>query len=117
MRCYALSGWNTVVFKDTAARYKFAKGTGALVEAIVHDGDFDVIINAQATTITQSPEGVMVKTSDGGTSITVAPESSRFPMNVMNTVEFNPPLAAIKREAAEIKHAGGGSKVFLRGQG
>ena len=38
MRCYALSGWNTVVFKDTAARYKFAKGTGALVDAIVRDG-------------------------------------------------------------------------------
>ena len=112
MRCYALSGWNTVVFKDTAARYKFAKGTGALVEAIVHDGDFDVITNAQATTITQSPEGVMVKTSDGGTFHGRAGIVT-LPMNVMNTVEFNPPLAAIKREAAEIKHAGGGSKVFF----
>ena len=112
MRCYALSGWNTVVFKDTAARYKFAKGTGALVDAMVRDGGFDVITNAQATTITQDPEGVIVETSDGGTY------HGRFgivtlPMNVMNTVDFNPPLAAIKREAAEIKHAGGGSKVFF----
>ena len=112
MRCYALSGWNTVVFKDTAARYKFAKGTGALVDAIVRDGDFDVITNAHATTINQGADGVTVQTSDGGSYhgrlgvVTV-------PMNVMNSVEFNPPLAAIKREAADVKHAGGGSKVFF----
>jgi len=112
MRCYALSGWNTVVFKDTAARYKFAKGTGALVDAIVRDGGFDVITNAQATAITQSPEGVMVETSDGRTFHGRAGIVT-LPMNVMNTVDFNPPLAAIKREAAEIKHAGGGSKVFF----
>ena len=112
MRCYALSGWNTVVFKDTAARYKFAKGTGALVDAIVRDGGFDVITSAQATTITQSPEGVMVETSDGRTFHGRAGIVT-LPMNVMNTVDFNPPLAAIKREAAEVKHAGGGSKVFF----
>ena len=112
MRCYALSGWNTVVFKDTAARYKFAKGTGALVDAIVRDGGFDVITNAQATTITQGPEGVVVETSNGDTYQGRAGVIT-LPMNVMNTVEFNPPLAAVKREAAEVKHAGGGSKVFF----
>lgn len=37
MRCCALCGWNTTVFKDTAARYKFTNGTGALVDAIVSD--------------------------------------------------------------------------------
>ena len=112
MRCYALSGWNTVVFKDTAARYKFAKGTGALVDAIVRDGKFDVITNAQATTITQGPDGVMVETSNGDAYQGRAGIVT-LPMNVMNTVEFNPPLDAIKREAAEVKHAGGGSKVFF----
>ena len=112
MRCYALSGWNTVVFKDTAARYKFAKGTGALVDAIVRDGGFDVITNAQATTVTQGPEGVMVETSNGD-SFHGRAGIVTLPMNVMNTVDFNPPLAAIKREAAEVKHAGGGSKVFF----
>jgi len=112
MRCYALSGWNTVVFKDTAARYKFAKGTGALVDAIVRDGGFDVITNAQATAITQSPEGVIVETSDGGT-FHGRTGIVTLPMNVMNAVDFKPPLAAIKREAAEVKHAGGGSKVFF----
>ena len=112
MRCYALSGWNTVVFKDTAARYKFAKGTGALVDAIMRDGGFDVITNAQATAITHGPEGVVVETSNGDTYQGRAGVVT-LPMNVMNTVEFNPPLAAIKREAAEVKHAGGGSKVFF----
>ena len=112
MRCYALSGWNAVVFKDTAARYKFSNGTGALVNAIVDDGGFDVVTNAQAATITQGPDGVTVHTSNGDTYqgrlgiITV-------PMNVMNTVEFKPPLSPVKREAAEVKHAGGGSKVFF----
>ena len=43
MRCYALCGWNTTVFKDTAARYKFADGTGALVDVI----DADMIATLQ----------------------------------------------------------------------
>ena len=34
-------------------------------------------------------------------------------MNVMNRVAFNPPLSPIKQEAADVKHAGGGSKVFF----
>ena len=112
MRCYALSGWNTVVFKDTAARYKFANGTGALVDAIVRDGNFDVITNAHATTITQGPDGVRVETSEGNIYQGRAGVIT-LPMNVMNTVSFNPPLSAIKREAADLKHAGGGSKVFF----
>lgn len=112
MRCFALSGWNTVVFKDVAARYKFAKGTGALVDAIVRDGGFDVITNAQVSTITQGSDGVSIQTSNGDIY------QSRIgivtvPMNVMNTVRFNPPLSPIKREAADVKHAGGGAKVFF----
>ena len=31
----------------------------------------------------------------------------------MNRVAFNPPLSPIKQEAADVKHAGGGSKVFF----
>ena len=112
MRCYALSGWNTVVFKDTAARYKFAKGTAALVEAIVRDGDFDVVTNALATTVTHGPEGVTVQTSNGD-SFQGRAGIVTVPMNVMNTVHFHPPLSPIKREAADVKHAGGGAKVFF----
>ena len=74
--------------------------------------EFDVITSAQATTITQNPEGVMVETCDGGTFHGRAGIVT-LPMNVMNMVDFNPPLAAIKHEAAEVKHAGGGSKVFF----
>ena len=112
MRCYALCGWNTTVFKDTAARYKFAKGTGALVDAMVRDGGFDVMTNSPVTTVNQHADGITVQTANGDIHhgrlgvITV-------PMNVMNSVAFNPPLSPIKREAADVKHAGGGSKVFF----
>ena len=112
MRCYALSGWNTVVFKDTAARYKFSQGTRALVNAIVNDGGFDVITNSPVLSVSQNADGITVQTADGHH------HSGRLgvitlPMNVMNTVTFNPPLSPIKREATNIKHAGGGSKVFF----
>lgn len=112
MRCYALSGWNTTVFKDTAARYKFTQGTHALVNAIVSDGGFDVITNTPVTTINQGLDGITVQTANGDQHhgrIGVV----TLPMNVMNSVEFNPPLSSIKQEAAELKHAGGGSKVFF----
>ena len=68
---------------------------------MVRDRGFDVITKAQATTITQGPEGVVVETSDGGT-YHGRTGIVTLPMNVMNTVEFKPPLAAIKREAAEV---------------
>ena len=89
--CYTPLAGTLVVPKDTAARYKFAQGTGTLVDAMVRDGGFfDVITKAQATTITQGPEGVVVETSDGGTY------HGRFgivtlPMNVMNTVDSTHP--------------------------
>ena len=64
MRCYALCGWNTTVFKYTAARYKFTNGTGALVDAIVSDGSFEIMTNAQVTTVNQSADGITVQTSN-----------------------------------------------------
>ena len=44
---------------------------------MVRDGGFDVITKAQATTITQGPEGVVVEQAMEA-PITVAPESSRY---------------------------------------
>ena len=91
--------------------YKFTNGTGALVDVIVSDDGYEVMTNAQVTTVNQSANGITVQTSSGDTHhgrlgvITV-------PMNVMNRVACNLPLSPIKREAAEIKHAGNGSKVF-----
>ena len=64
MRCYALCGWNTTVFKDTATRYKFTNGTGALVDAIVSDGGFEVMTNAQVTTVNQRADGITVQSSN-----------------------------------------------------
>ena len=55
MRCYALSGWNTTVFKDTTARY-FANGPGALVDAIVRDGGFKMTTNNPVTTVTPTTD-------------------------------------------------------------
>ena len=83
-----------------------------MVDTIVSDGGFEVITNAEVTTVNQSADGITVQTSNGDSHhgrigvITV-------PMNVMNSVGFNPPLSPVKREAAEVKHPGGGSKVFF----
>lgn len=116
MRCWSLTGWNYELFNDTAARYKFTEGTGALVEAIANDGGFDVSLNTPVRSVQQSSEGVCVTTESG--ELVIAKRAVvTVPLNVLHSVEFEPPLSDVKLEASRLKHVGGGYKVFFEVDG
>ena len=116
MRCWSLTGWNYELFNDTAARYKFTKGTGALVDAMAKDGDFAVALNSSVASVQQSDAGVVLTTTDGDV-VNAKRAVVTVPLNVLNSVSFDPPLSAVKQEASTLKHVGGGYKVFFEVEG
>jgi monoamine oxidase len=116
MRCWSLTGWNYELFNDTAARYKFTDGTGALVNAIVEDGGFEVALNTSVASVQQTPNGVSVTTTNGEV-VNAKRAVVTVPLNVLNSVAFDPPLSSVKQEASELKHVGGGYKVFFEVDG
>jgi monoamine oxidase len=116
MRCWSLTGWNYELFNDTAARYKFTDGTGALVNAIVQDGGFEVALNTSVASIQQTPNGVSVITTNGEV-VNAKRAVVTVPLNVLNSVAFDPPLSSVKQEASDLKHVGGGYKVFFEVDG
>ena len=116
MRCWSLTGWNYELFNDTAARYKFTDGTGALVNAIVQDGGFEVALNTSVASVQQTPNGVSVITTNGEV-VNAKRAVVTVPLNVLNSVAFDPPLSSVKQEASDLKHVGGGYKVFFEVDG
>ena len=113
MRCWSLTGWNYELFNDTAARYKFTDGTGALVSAIAVDGAFEVALNTSVSSVQQSANGVVVTTADGEI-VNAKRAVVTLPLNVLNSVSFDPPLSTVKQEASKLNHVGGGYRCFLK---
>ena len=116
MRCWSLTGWNYELFNDTAARYKFTDGTGALVDSIVQDGGFEVALNTSVASVQQTTNGVSVTTTNGEV-VNAKRAVVTVPLNVLNSVAFDPPLSSVKQEASALKHVGGGYKVFFEVDG
>ena len=104
------------IFNDTAARYKFTNGTGELVDAIAQDGGFDVELNTSVASVQQSDAGVVVTTTNGDV-VHAKRAVVTVPLNLLNSVSFDPPLSAAKQEASTLKHVGGGYKVFFEVEG
>ena len=116
MTLLVADGLNYELFNDTAARYKFTEGTGALVDAMAKDGDFDVALNSSVASVQQSEAGVVVTTTDGDV-VHAKRAVVTVPLNLLNSVSFEPPLSAAKQEASTLKHVGGGYKVFFEVEG
>jgi len=116
MRCWSLTGWNYELFNDTAARYKFTQGTGALVDAMARDGGFEISLNTSVRSVQQSTDGVCV-TTEAGELVIAKRAVVTVPLNVLHSVDFEPPLSSVKLEASRLKHVGGGYKVFFEVEG
>ncbi|WP_203709638.1 flavin monoamine oxidase family protein, partial [Actinoplanes digitatis] len=66
--------------------------------------------------VVQNGEHVRVELTDGDT-VTAPTAVITLPMNVLNTVEFDPPLSQTKRTASAERHAGAGMKCYVRVKG
>ena len=66
--------------------------------------------------VVQTDDGVRVELPSGET-VTARTAVITLPMNVLNSVEFEPQLSEVKRAASDERHAGSGKKLIVRVKG
>ncbi|MFD6186001.1 flavin monoamine oxidase family protein [Streptomyces goshikiensis] len=116
-RTHALSGWNAGQAMAALSATKLVKGTRALIEAIAGQAQLaDFRLGATVRRVSQTGDGVRVEV-EGGESVDASAALIALPMNVLNSVEFEPPLSQVKRTASQERHAGVGRKTFVKVKG
>lgn len=112
MRWFALSGHNLPALLESVGTYKIREGTAKLIAAIAGDTNAEIQLSTTVTNIDQNSNGVNI-TTENGDVFSARHALVTVPMNVVNQIEFDPPLDNVRVDAAKEKHAGEGFKVFL----
>ncbi len=107
----ALGGWDTTRLFDNLSRYTFEGGTKALIDAMIEDGNPDVVLSTPIYRIEQKGQRVHV-TSEDDEVFTARAVIVTLPMNVLDDIEFEPVLMPEKVAAAKERHSGSGHKIF-----
>ena len=116
-RVYALSGWSAAQTLAALSATKLVKGTRELIDSIAAQATLaDVRLNSPVRRVVQAGEGVRVELTSGG-AVDAPTALITIPMNVLNSVEFEPPLSEIKRTASAERHSGAGMKCYVRVKG
>jgi monoamine oxidase len=113
-KAYALAGFDAELFLDANGRWTIAKGTRALVDALAADVDGEMRTSTVVEAISQTGEGVTIRTDRD--DVTASAVVVAVPVNTLGSIVFDPPLDAMKREAAERGHVGRGLKIWARVQ-
>jgi len=117
MRVYALAGSNALHYVAALSALKLAKGTRALIEAMAAQSHRTKIrLNAQVRRVRQETDGVEIELQDGH-RIEARTALITLPMNLLNSVEFDPKLSRLKQTAASERHAGHGTKCYVKLRG
>jgi monoamine oxidase len=111
LRWNAMGGMDTTRLFDNLSRYTFVDGTKALIDAMIEDANPDVLLSSPVWRVEQKPDGVVVTTEDDAV-YTAKALIVTLPMNVLDDIEFDPPLSPTKIAAAKERHSGSGHKLF-----
>lgn len=112
LRWLALSNNDPALFFEILAKYKFANGTVSLIDAMAADSGATIRLETAVQAIAQGDNGVTVHTASGE-AITAASVVVTVPLNVLNAIEFTPPLPKGKLRAANAGQASRGVKVWV----
>ena len=116
-RTYALSGWSAAQALAALSATKLVKGTRELVDSIAAQATLtDIRLNSPVRRVVQNGHQVRVELTNGDT-VDARTALITLPMNVLNSVEFEPPLSETKRAASTERHAGAGMKCYVRVKG
>ena len=117
---WALCDYRSNQAGDYEAAYKLKCGTTGLARRIVEDGlasgNLTVKLSSPVQKISDSGKAVSVTTGND-TTYTSARLISTIPLNVLKTVEFNPPLSSAKTAAIHTGHIGLHSKMHFEARG
>ncbi|SDC60439.1 Monoamine oxidase [Geodermatophilus telluris] len=116
LRWCALAGGSWQLMFEACATYKVVGGTRGLIEAMAADAGVEVRLDARVTAVAQDDGGATVTLTDG-TALTAASVVVTLPLDVLDSVTFDPPLSEGKRRAAHQGQASQGVKVWARLRG
>jgi monoamine oxidase len=116
LRWCALAGGSWQLMFEACATYKVVGGTRRLIEEMAADAGAEIRIDARVSTVAQDDGGAKVTLEDG-TTLTSAAVVVTLPLNVLDSVTFDPPLSEGKRRAAHQGQTSQGVKVWARLRG
>ena len=112
----ALSAGSWPLMFEACATFKLAGGTTRLLQAMLDDAAVDVRLETVVSHVRQDDAGAVV-TITNGDEIAAAAVVVTTPLNVLGTIEFDPPLSETKRSAASQGQASCGVKAWARLRG
>jgi monoamine oxidase len=116
LRWCALAGGSWQLMFEACATYKVDGGTRGLIEAMAADAGAEIRTRTRVAAVAQDDDGATVTLGDG-TTLTAAAVVVTLPLDVLDSVAFDPPLSEGKRRAGEQGQASQGVKVWARLRG
>ena len=116
LRHAALTGGSWQLRQATASSFLIRGGTSALVNAMAADVDGEIRLGAVVRKVENHEAGAVVTLADGS-SVTARDVIVTVPLNVLDSIEFAPPLSDGKRAAAQRGQVSSGVKVWMRAKG
>lgn len=113
LRWWALGDYSTQALLERLGRYKIAEGTCALALAMLEDANADLLLNAPVSHIDRSEAGKVV-VSTGAMSVECKAVVVAVPMNVLQGINFHPPLAPSRSAAHLERQVCAGTKFIAR---
>ncbi|MFD2093141.1 flavin monoamine oxidase family protein [Blastococcus deserti] len=116
LRWCALAGGSWQLMFEACATYKIVGGTRRLIEAMLADSGAELRLGAEVTAVAQDADSATLTLTDG-TTLTAAAVVVTLPLNVLDSITFDPPLSDTKRRAAQQGQTSRGTKVWARLRG
>lgn len=113
--CAAASG-NWRLLHEATSGYRLATGTASLATAMADDGNAEIHLGTVVTSITQDGDHATVTTAQDGHH-TARRVVCTLPLNVLDSIDFQPALPEAKRAASGERTASQGLKTWIRVRG
>jgi monoamine oxidase len=113
--CSAASGSWQLLF-EACATYKFKDGTKALADAMAADGGAPIRFETVVDAVDQDADGVTL-TAHSGETFRAGEAVVTLPLNVLDSIRFDPGLSPEVQQAAATGQASQGVKTWIKVRG
>jgi monoamine oxidase len=108
---FAMCDYDLGTLFDRCGHYKVAEGMSGLAHAILSDSDVDLLLSTPVKSMQQA-DGKVTVTTGAGVRHTASKVICTVPMNVLKSIDFQPPLMAAKVAASRQEGTCKGVKFY-----
>lgn len=115
LRWWALGDFDSERLYDKTSRFKIAKGTSALAQAILNDcQNLELLLSTPIRSIDRTNPDQVIVHGEHGQSFVSRTVICTVPLNVVDQIEFQPPLQEEKQRVVNEGQCGGGIKFSVK---